>query len=261
MQREPVLPFCVMAKLTLALIAAASVPTCLLGVKVKVDIYFETGCPFCQKFLRKTLKPILHSLPKEVVVEGHPFGNAFYLDQQLCPQPANRIGWYLMETRKCWEAKCGAPAMGSAPATCYTGTLVCQHGETECKLNRAAICMKELTPDPLKYMDYAICLADRFQNAIASKTEAALPIGCAGNQSEALKKCLRSEPPHNGEHLVQQEASMTPVHAVVPYVTVDGQAIEAEHLRREVCDRLTGVTTTLCPAKPGPKPAPQLLRI
>jgi len=233
-----------MARFHLALLILASAPTVVLSQlpKVKIDVYFETGCPFCLKFLTETLPPIMNTPGMVGLVDfvGHPFGNAYYATPECGGAPYN------MNIRLCWEKLCGRPKMGFQSPTCYRGELVCQHGEFECKLNRAASCMKQLLPtDPLKYFAFDTCLAKGAVQAGATGTEAQLAATC-GAQTGAPwipdgQNCWTGVAVNgiiagDGAILAQQEASMTPVHKVVPYVELNGVAIDDNNnLLHDIC--------------------------
>jgi len=227
-----------MSKFPAALFFLACAPTCVLS-KVKVDVYYESGCPFCLKFLSTTLKQFIHTpgvLESLVDLEGHSFGNAYYATPECGGAPYNMIN------RQCWEKMCGQAAMGMAAPSCYTGELVCQHGEFECKLNRADACMKSLLPtEPMQYMDFAICIQEGAPQAGFSGTEEQLAATCGTTTGTAWmpggQSCWTGAGDYKtGDTVVQQEASMTPLHPVVPYVTMDGKVFEDhDNLLQGVC--------------------------
>merc|ERR1740117_2889274 len=77
------------------------------GTKVRVDLYYEVGCPFCLKFITEVLPPLLASpgmLENVVEFVGHPFGNAYFVIAEC-----GGGGGYNMNARLCWEKMCGWP--------------------------------------------------------------------------------------------------------------------------------------------------------
>jgi len=224
---------------------AVMVPTCA-QVKVKVDFYYEVGCPFCLKFMQEVL-PALLTAPGmlETVVDfvGHPFGNAYFVTPAC-----GGAGAYNMNARLCWEKSCGFQALGFQAPDCSNGELVCQHGDAECKLNRFAACAKAVTSDPRIYMPFSRCMGEGAGAAGASGTEATLAATCAtSNGVPSIEQCYISNGVPNGAALIQQEASMVPVHTVVPYVTVNGVAIaDHDQMFAEVCKAWTGAPVAPC---------------
>jgi len=57
------------------------------------------------------------------------------------------------------------------PVECFTGTLLCQHGQAECVNNAFEQCAKSLYPDPAVYMEYVYCLEGNYPTAGKSCAE------------------------------------------------------------------------------------------
>jgi len=80
--------------------------------------------------------------------EFYPWGNAYFAQEDCYGYPNyDRNYGY-----PCWQEKCG---VANAPAECFEGTILCQHGDDECSVNLIEGCTKSLYPDVLTYMDFA----------------------------------------------------------------------------------------------------------
>lgn len=218
------------------------------GPKVKVDLYYEVGCPFCLKFITTVLPELLQSpgmLENVVDFEGHPFGNAYFVTPEC-----GGGGAYKMNARLCWEKMCGFPLLAAAPSHCFDGELVCQHGEAECKLNRAAACAKAVSNDPRIYMPFSGCMGAGAGVAANTHTELDLAKTCAATSNlawEQTSQCYVSSGVLSGAALIRQASRETPVHPAVPYVTVNGIAIaDHDEMFAEVCKAWKGIPLNAC---------------
>lgn len=238
----------------LTLLALAGVPTCMSQVKVKVDLYYEAGCPFSYRYITGPLNKAFDTpgFMDMIDFEGHPFGNAYFVTQQC-----GGAGKYSMDARKCYERICGLSQSASAapkPPDCFNHELVCQHGEAECKFNRAEACVKYMpgtTPD--KEMEFFACIHPQAGAAANAHTEAQLVSTCAtqtGINVKALQECWEAKTGSlDGAELIKKEAALTPVHPAVPWVAVNGKAIEDhDQILQEVCKTYMATPTAL----PGP---------
>jgi len=220
-----------------------SVSLCLLGcavadtaAKVKVQLFAEAGCPFCRAAIAGPVNQTL-STPSVAAImdfEFFPWGNAYFVTEEC-----KGAGEYDMSARKCFNQHCGA-AVTEKPKDCFTGDVVCQHGQAECEADRYLACAKVL--DAEHYMAFAHCVEAGYDTYTKG-----LVMSCAAANrldSAALSKCFSSS---EGDHAVVQQASATPEHPGVPYILVDGKPVEQPNdLLKEVCKAYQGTTPKEC---------------
>jgi hypothetical protein len=215
--------------------------------KVKVDFYYESACPFSVKFVNEILLPFLTTpgiLENVVDFESYPSGNAYYVTPECGGSDV-----YSMTARLCWEKRCGYIHERTAADNCFAGELVCQHGELECKFNRALACVKKVGASPLVQMNLFICLFNGAGAAATTDSEAQLASDCAsqtGTPWNAAQSCWVASGEPNGAMLSRQEAAATPTHPSVPYVIVNGQAIDHDKIFQEVCRAYKGPPLAAC---------------
>ncbi|ESQ56452.1 hypothetical protein EUTSA_v10026151mg [Eutrema salsugineum] len=94
--------------------------------KVKLNLYYESLCPYCQKFIADELVKIFNSdLHTITDLNLIPFGNARVSDDM---------------------------------------TVTCQHGEEECKLNAIEACAISTWPDPKMHYWFIRCVEKHTKN-------------------------------------------------------------------------------------------------
>jgi predicted DsbA family dithiol-disulfide isomerase len=213
--------------------------------KVQVKIYIESGCPFCRKYLAG---PLHNALADKVVAEHmdvdiNPFGNAFYLTKACCSGSCNASSsdHYDVALRQCFNKECGAKA-GPRPTDCFSGRLICQHGTKECTFNRYFACAKHAshrkTSNQLQYLPFIRCAEEVYDKSNSSFPPESLLVSCAdesGIAFEDIKACYDSDV---GDGAVKREAMATPIHKGVPWITINGVALdesyESDALRKAV---------------------------
>jgi hypothetical protein len=197
-----------------------SVGTVVRGTKV--EMFYEVGCPLCQKVMKEVIKPALSSYnPAAATIELFPFGNAYYVTSKCAG-----AGTYQLASRKCWGSSCGA-GVAAPMADCFTGDIVCQHGQPECTLNRYVACAKQVSnSDFSKYGNFAVCIDGEWQQGqdydFPAGTCALLAEDCAkkaGMDFNAIKACADGV---GGDAALKAVAAGTPPHTVVPFLTADG---------------------------------------
>lgn len=241
-----------MAPRLLAWLVAACSLTATMTQKVKVDFYYEVSCPYSLKFVLNVVVRLLSTpgmLEQVLDFDSHPFGNAYFVTPQC-----GGANVYSTEARRCWESKCGLASLGTAPSSCFAGELVCQHGEIECRLNRAMACIKAQKVGPRVQMKFFICLAKGAAAAAATHSEELLLSTCAaqtGAPWALAEPCWNGAGIPNGAALIQHEASVVPLHDVVPYITVNGQALtDHDEIFAAVCHAYTGPPVAPCRTLP-----------
>eukprot|EP01064_Diplonema_japonicum_P022285 TRINITY_DN319_c1_g1_i1.p1 TRINITY_DN319_c1_g1~~TRINITY_DN319_c1_g1_i1.p1 ORF type:complete len:187 (+),score=49.71 TRINITY_DN319_c1_g1_i1:151-711(+) len=163
-----------------------------------------------------------------------PFGNAYYEISEC----SNRPGF------ECWEQTCGYNAT-SPPSDCFTGTIVCQHGDTECFGNLAEVCVKNVTNNnPQKYMPFVYCF--EALNGV-SKSSLDLCGSSLGLSLNTINTCMNGPV---GKHLLSAAAKQTADvvnRTFVPYLTVNGQVLlQTYKLLPTVCAAWTGLKPPCC---------------
>lgn len=164
--------------------------------------------------------------------EFSPFGNNYYVTPG-CGGEGN----YDVNARHCFYKKCGKDS--DHPGDCFSGALVCQHGDPECQGNRYMACAKKLRGDIGAYMTFAHCLEAGFDSL--SEQMAAGCADTAGIDKAALTDCFRGS---LGNDALIEEAKKTPEHSGVPWILVNGQSIDPPE----------GLVGAVCNAYEGPKP-------
>jgi len=216
-------------------------PNCALA-KVRVEFYGEAGCPFCQDFIKGALNQTLTAdgVANIVDLKLSEFGNAFFAS----PECGGTDNMYSSEVRQCVAQRCGIGRKSSTdlPANCFTGPLVCQHGPKECYLSKYAACAEKLSSTPVKHAEFLYCIADKYQTIVHADDLAHACAWWTGAMSIVeLEQCYSSS--DRVDALILEEAKSMPLHPGVPYVLVNGRALnENEHdrLLKKVCKAYKG---------------------
>lgn len=209
-----------------------------LGMKkVKVELYFEVGCPFCQEAITGPFNKILstESVAAIVDVELYPFGNSYFVTSECQGGDA-----YDVKVRKCYNQLCGLEA-SDRPEHCFTGDVVCQHGPLECKMNRYLACAKWLS-NFKAFIAFTHCVEAGYGN----QTEALVGSCAASSQidAKALGQCFGGR---QGDVAVKAQAMATPNHLGVPWILVNGKPMEeGKDLLKEVCKAYKGPAPKAC---------------
>jgi interferon gamma-inducible protein 30 len=101
------------------------------------------------------------------------------------------------------------------------GSVQCQHGPAECRLDRVINCAAHLFPGQAAWLPFVTCLEgaprDAREKAVAGCAEG------AGMDPSALLHCAESEEGAALERAAEAEtAAVVPQHRYVPWVTVNG---------------------------------------
>eukprot|EP01059_Diplonema_ambulator_P019936 TRINITY_DN3361_c1_g1_i1.p2 TRINITY_DN3361_c1_g1~~TRINITY_DN3361_c1_g1_i1.p2 ORF type:complete len:173 (+),score=68.97 TRINITY_DN3361_c1_g1_i1:206-724(+) len=165
-----------------------------------------------------------------------PFGNA-YFEIDECK---GRQGF------SCWEGQCGYAA-SSPPADCFTGTVVCQHGDTECFGNMAEVCVKNMTNnDPQKYMPFVYCF-EAGGNAGPSTLSTCASI--FGFNQPAINACMNGPTGKTLIGIAGKQTADVQGRNYVPYIVVNGKVLQdTDTLLQTVCNDWTGAKPAGCPS-------------
>lgn len=212
---------------------------------VEVKFYGESGCPYCRNFISGPLRSTLAApgLSDIMNFEYIPWGNAYYVTSEC-----KGAGQYNSTVRACYNQLCGSGAT-SKPSDCFTGQLLCQHGESECIGNKYLACAKNVTGSIVpKYMPFVYCLEEKYQPSFAEKDWAAIVETCSvqgGLEYKQVAACYSNR----GMEVINIEAALTPAHPGVPYIVIDGKAMPGDtedNFLQAVCDAYQGPAPAGC---------------
>eukprot|EP01059_Diplonema_ambulator_P031172 TRINITY_DN565_c0_g1_i1.p1 TRINITY_DN565_c0_g1~~TRINITY_DN565_c0_g1_i1.p1 ORF type:complete len:175 (+),score=73.22 TRINITY_DN565_c0_g1_i1:2226-2750(+) len=164
----------------------------------------------------------------------YPFGNAYVKISECSLDPGF----------SCWENKCGYTA-SNPPSDCYTGEVVCQHGNGECYGNLVETCVKNMTNnDASKYMPFVYCF-EANGDASEKLMEECAPL--FGLNVPAINACVNGQA---GKTLTAADAkatAMVPNRNYVPYIVVNGKVLqETSLLLYTVCHDWQGTKPPGC---------------
>jgi hypothetical protein len=205
--------------------------------KKQVRVYIESGCPDSREFvlysLAYALKPE-QGLAPLINVSLIAWGNAYHNGVGDCGDTDE----YTRDGSRCWQKAC---KNGTQHSHCFDSTksIVHQHGEKEGEVDRLINCAMLHTRGPWPYVQ---CLLTDYEKA---ENAAALAASCKENTADiygdekktiaTAEACARSD---EGKSLLMQAAQSTPKHPGVPYVTIDGEAVDSEKFIEELCKRV-----------------------
>jgi len=167
--------------------------------------------------------------------EFYPWGNAYYAQEDCYGYP----NYDRNQGYPCWQAKCG---VAGAPAECFEGTILCQHGADECSVNLLEGCAKTLYPDVLTYMDFAVCLESNYPDGGEA---CANELGLSWSDIEA---CTTDE--EAAAKISVADANVTAWADIpgTPTIFINGAQLKTtDALLYQVCNAYTGTKPAGCP--------------
>lgn len=166
----------------------------------------------------------------------YPWGNAYYNISQ-CGGPV-----YSKDRYFCWVEACGN---NSLPATdCYSGTVVCQHGQKECDADTLELCAMHIYPAPAAYAPFVYCFEGVHESDWSAAPSCAALTGLSWDllsacfEDEALTGRLEAD-------AARATAALGSAKQGTPWVLVNG----------EVLEETDALLTTVCKAYKGEPPA------
>ena len=117
----------------------------------------------------------------------------------------------------------------------------CQHGSTECYLNKIQTCASHLYPELEKHLQFIVCMMLQASEDTAWKC--ALNMGL---DAETIFTCANEK---LGNQLEYKTGKKTPKHSFIPWIVVNGESGEA--FNEEVISNFTQV---ICEKYKGHKP-------
>ncbi|XP_071952050.1 gamma-interferon-inducible lysosomal thiol reductase-like [Antedon mediterranea] len=181
---------------------------------VNVELYLESLCPDCKRFIAEQLEPTWGKLASTGILNLTliPYGNAH--EKQVGNQ---------------WE-------------------FTCQHGERECAGNVMETCILSLIPFK-QAVPVIFCMEAADDPANAAKQ----CLTKYGLEFDAVSKCANSSQGNQLEHqMALKTDALQPAHTYVPWVTIGGvhtEAIEQEaekDLFHLICNSYTGQRPDVC---------------
>ncbi|KAG7547917.1 Gamma interferon inducible lysosomal thiol reductase GILT [Arabidopsis suecica] len=168
--------------------------------KVQLNLYYESLCPGCQRFIVDELVKIFDSdLDTITDVKLVPFGNAKVSDNL---------------------------------------TVICQHGEEECKLNSLEACVINTLPNQKLQYNFIRCVENYTKNWESSCLK-------GYGDEKAINACYNSD---LSKKLIlgyaKQTSSLKPEHEFVPWVTLNSKPLytNLDDLVGQVCKAYKGKT-------------------
>lgn len=191
----------------------------------KVEVYYETYCPYCVQFLNGSLRQAWEDveLRERMSLDLHPFGNG-----RLYPEERVSEGYHF------WHQNASYPL------------IECQHKEQECLGNTIHACaVADL--EASKYMPFLLCMVSYGVGAGPELTSYACGTKL-GVDMPALKACATSRRGHN-LHVAHGQRTHEKNLTSVPVAMVNGQRIDngdKGDLIRAVCGVLDGQKPAAC---------------
>lgn len=163
-----------------------------------------------------------------------PWGNAYY-STSMCGGGQE----YSKDTMYCWTEACGSVQHYSANPDCFGGSVMCQHGESECYDNLLEGCAV-FHYSPYQYAPFVYCLeAGGTGQACADS---------AGMDWNLLSDCVSGSDGNKVSALnAWWTASYGPTRQGTPWVLVNGQVVEdVDNLLMIVCGSYKGTKPEGC---------------
>ena len=220
--------------------AAAAVETL-----VNVKFYGESQCPYCRKFVREAWPEIWNDKELRSVIEYDfiPWGNAYFATNECGKGPT-----YDAEERQCWYKKCIAKnssitinnknnnndGVEGRDNDCFIGPVIYQHSTEEGILDIYETCVKELYGLDIA-VNFTYCVeGPKMDDTDTYGTAKELMSSCI-DACEDIHACYKLR-----GHLIEiSNAKLTPNHPGVPYILVDGDAIDNPFdIKNVICDKL-----------------------
>jgi Gamma interferon inducible lysosomal thiol reductase (GILT) len=218
---------------------------------VSVIFYGESQCPYCREFVTEAWPPVWNDPELRALIQYDfiPWGNAYY------PTLECGSGPYDATERHCWYAKCVAPQQTEAAVavaaavrnihkededdTCFTGAPIYQHSLKEGQMDIYESCVK-LVLGLERAVAFTLCAEGPNMEDPTLATAHDLMQHCLLDDNDdvmvqTIQHCFTAQ----GTILEAMNAIQTPDHPGVPYVLVDGEALDDPlNVKAAICQRL-----------------------
>jgi interferon gamma-inducible protein 30 len=171
--------------------------------KVKVAMYYETLCPYCENFIVNNLYQIFENGLIDIVdLKLSPYGNA-------------KIG--------------------------PNNTITCQHGPYECLLNTIEACALHIWPDVKEHFPFIFCLEKLVYEGKPTEWETCF--ATLNIDPKPVTECYTSGLGNKLElELAADTNALQPRHTYVPWVTLNGRPLYDDYyvLQSRICRAYKG---------------------
>ncbi|KAL5209289.1 hypothetical protein ABZP36_004912 [Zizania latifolia] len=192
--------------------AAARLPPCggsPAEAKVSLELYYESLCPYCSRFIVNHLAGIFEDgLIAAVDLSLVPYGNAHVVSND---------------------------------------TVSCQHGPDECLLNTVEACAIDAWPDLRVHFRFIYCVESLVVDGKHREWESCFKK--LGLDPKRVTDCYKGERGHKlALKYGRQTDALQPPHTYVPWVVVDGQPLyeNYENFEAYVCKAYKGRPPKVC---------------
>lgn len=186
---------------------------------VRIQVYYESRCPYCASFLNVTLGSLWQKpdIKSNMQISLYPHGNA-----QTVPVSNLSMGY------KFWHPK--------VDRSTVTSMSICQHGKDECFGNLIHACAIHLEPHEV-HIDFVLCMSGRVEDSIEKASYECMEK--VGMNSAKMKDCVMGEQGSNATNEMARQTEAVPGRVGTPWILVDGQNLEEpDDLWKVVCDIL-----------------------
>lgn len=210
---------------------------------VSVRIYMEPGCEHCRAYMIGPLKAAMSddSIASMMDLDVSPFGNAFYAIPECEESVAagavigcGGAGGYDAGKRACFNQRCGLGVLAAdRAADCFTAPLVPQFGFLQLYASRYLLCAKRESKNASspwrKYAPFFICMEEHFDEIHDGVSTSAVAKTCAESTGFDYDKLVSCYERGDAELAFKDEAAATPDHPGVPYIIVNGKAVDESY--------------------------------
>jgi hypothetical protein len=200
---------------------------------VSVRFFGEAQCPYCRKFVTEAWPPIWEDAELRALVDYDfvPWGNAYFGTDDC------GVGPYSSTERACWYETC--INVHSADERCFSGDPVYQHSTKEGQVDIYETCVKAMYGLEAA-VDFTYCCEGPNMDDETLEDAKYLMQHCLSDdkgKAGPIQICLEQF----GRDFEITNAVQTPEHSGVPYVLVDGEALDNPFfVKNAICASLAG---------------------
>jgi len=173
--------------------------------KVKLEIHYETLCPYCSELIGTSLQPIWKDpdFSERIEISMFPAGNVLAV-------PIKEVS----DGFRFFHPELENQGFGHV--------FQCQHGEQECLGNMVQACVIKLLENPSDYLPFLFCMESPSQESSVEKTAFECLKESKISPDEILN-CTQSPSANSMMFAISNYSnSLTPQRQYVPWVTING---------------------------------------
>lgn len=200
---------------------------------ISVVFYGESQCPYCRKFVQEAWPTVWNDseLMEYVDYDFVAWGNAYFVTHKCSTGTT-----YDPQERACWYQEC-IETSSDNDDECFSGKVIYQHSLKEGQVDIYEMCVK------LHYgieaaVDFTYCCEGPNMDDPSLEKAHDLLLECTKATSidpNVIQDCFAT----HGHAMEIKAAKATPTHPGVPYVLVDGVALEDPFsIQKTICDKL-----------------------